>query len=327
MFIIPANTEAQIIELKRQCETIKPLVVISCITYNHEPYIRDALDGFVMQQTDFPFVAIVHDDASTDGTTAIIHEYAEKYPDIIKPIFETENQYSKKDGTLTHIMNEARISSGAKYVAYCEGDDYWTDPLKLQKQVSFLESNPEYSMCFHNATKLYSNSNRMTKFSNLNSDRDLTYKQGVEKWLIPTASIVLRTHVQTSTKYKIAQIYSGDYRLIQLCLLYGKIRYLNFAGSIYRINYNNNSATSVYRDKYIFIVEQHILVLNSVLPYANTEYKKTIKTAIHKYKREIKFQEAKGHYNILKIICFADVILNKILRRIKLLFGYVDESC
>ena len=74
----------------------KPLVAIQCITYNHEPYIRDALEGFVMQKTDFPFVAIVHDDASTDKTADIIREYAEKYPDIIKPIFETENQYSKR---------------------------------------------------------------------------------------------------------------------------------------------------------------------------------------------------------------------------------------
>ena len=121
-----------------------PLVAIRCITYNHEPYIRDALNGFVMQKTNFPFVAIVHDDASTDGTAEIIREYAAKYPNIIKPIFETENQYSKHDGSISRIMAEAQERSGAKYIAMCEGDDYWTDPNKLQKQVDFLESHPDY---------------------------------------------------------------------------------------------------------------------------------------------------------------------------------------
>ncbi len=126
----------------------KYLVTIRCITYNHEKYLADALEGFVMQKTNFPFVAIVHDDASTDGTAAILRQYAEKYPDIIHPIYETENQYSKHDGSIERIMDEAIAATGAKYIAICEGDDYWTDPLKLQKQVDFLESHPDYSVCF-----------------------------------------------------------------------------------------------------------------------------------------------------------------------------------
>lgn len=142
--------QAQIDKIAEDCKRIKPLVAIQCITYNHEPYIRDALEGFVMQKTDFPFVAIVHDDASTDGTAAIIREYAEKYPDIIKPIYEYENQYSKPDGSLGRVMYEAVLATGAKYVAICEGDDYWTSQIKLQKQSIFLEKHIEYSMCFHN---------------------------------------------------------------------------------------------------------------------------------------------------------------------------------
>ena len=121
-------------------------VSIRCFAYNHERFIRQCLDGFVMQKTDFRFEAIVHDDASTDNTAAIIREYAEKYPDIIKPIYETENQYSKHDGSLTRIMN---AHTRGKYIAMCEGDDYWTDPYKLQKQVDFLESHPDYVMCSH----------------------------------------------------------------------------------------------------------------------------------------------------------------------------------
>lgn len=138
--------QAQIDKIAEDCKRIKPLVAIQCITYNHEPYIRDALEGFVMQKTDFPFVAIVHDDASTDGTAAIIREYAEKYPDIIKPIYESENQYSK--GSLGQIMRKALCLTEVKYLAFCEGDDYWIAPLKLKKQVDFLESHPDYGMCY-----------------------------------------------------------------------------------------------------------------------------------------------------------------------------------
>lgn len=123
-------------------QTQHPLVAIKCLVFNHEPYLRECLDGFVMQQTDFPFVAIVHDDASTDRSADIIREYAERYPGIICPIYETENQYSK--GTLGRVMDAAVDATDAKYIALCEGDDYWTAPHKLQKQVDFLESHPDY---------------------------------------------------------------------------------------------------------------------------------------------------------------------------------------
>ena len=107
------------------------MVSIQCLVYNHEPYLRQCLDGIVMQKTNFRFEAIVHDDCSTDGSRKIIEEYAAKYPDIIKPIYETENQYSKKDGSLRRIVN-SRLTG--KYIALCEGDDYWIDNLKLQKE-------------------------------------------------------------------------------------------------------------------------------------------------------------------------------------------------
>ena len=122
----------------------KPLVSICCITYNHEPYIRDCLDGFVMQRTNFPFEVLIHDDASTDRTADIIREYEAKYPDIVKPIYQTENQFSK-GVSLSMTLNYPRARG--KYIAKCEGDDYWVDPLKLQKQFDFLESHPDYSMC------------------------------------------------------------------------------------------------------------------------------------------------------------------------------------
>lgn len=129
-----------------------PLVSIRCMVYNHEPYLRQCLDGFVMQKTTFPFEAIVHDDASTDGSAAIIHEYAEKYPDIIKPIYETENQYSQGH-SVARIMNDA-MHPNSKYVALCEGDDYWTDPYKLQIQVDIMEADESIGLV-HTLARVY----------------------------------------------------------------------------------------------------------------------------------------------------------------------------
>src|SRR5690606_16372266 len=123
-----------------------PLVSICCITFNHVNFIRDAIDGFLMQKTDFPFQILIHDDASTDGTEEIIREYESNHPDIIKPIYETENQYVKgRKGSRTFNFPRAK----GKYIAMCEGDDYWIDSLKLQKQVDFLEANPTFSGTFH----------------------------------------------------------------------------------------------------------------------------------------------------------------------------------
>ena len=128
------------------------IVSIRCLVYNHEPYLRQCLDGFVMQKTNFRFEAIVHDDCSTDNSAKIIQEYAAKYPEIIKPIFETENQYSKHDGSLRRKMEDA---CKGKYIALCEGDDYWTDPLKLQKQVDILENDDTVGMVRTNVDFYY----------------------------------------------------------------------------------------------------------------------------------------------------------------------------
>jgi glycosyltransferase involved in cell wall biosynthesis len=168
----------------------KILVSIQCTVYNQEKYIKDCLDGFVMQKTNFKFEAIVHDDASTDGSAAIIREYAEKYPNIIKPILETENQYSK--GTLSQIMDS---QMRGKYIAVCEGDDYWTDPYKLQKQVDFMDSHLDYSMCFTNAVVKTELNNYRKLDENMYAhlkEKDYTGEELLETWSVPTASVMYR---------------------------------------------------------------------------------------------------------------------------------------
>lgn len=119
-----------------------------CITYNHEHYIAEALDSFLSQETDFPFQVIVHDDASTDGTADIIRRYAERYPRIIRPIYEVENQYLKPD-SLTRKKVAACL--GGEYYAICEGDDHWCDNRKLQKQYDYMSQHDDCVLCCHNS--------------------------------------------------------------------------------------------------------------------------------------------------------------------------------
>ena len=219
--------------------TKSPLLSIRCLVYNHEQYLRQCLDGFVMQKTNFPFEAIVHDDASTDGSAAIIREYAEKYPDIIKPICETENQYSKHNGSLVRIMNAA-MHPDSKYVAICEGDDYWTDPNKLQMQVDFLESHPEYSMCFHRANPIIDETGEEMQglhgdtFRNIQA-RDYESTELFEVWTVPTASMVYRKECQFYPLKKRYRNLYGDIVRVLSCAEMGKVRGIDRMMSVYRV--------------------------------------------------------------------------------------------
>lgn len=189
------------------------LVSIRCLAYNHEKYIRETLEGFVMQKTNFRFEAIVHDDASTDATAELIREYAEKYPDIIKPIYETENQYSKKDGSLFRISHEA---CKGKYIAFCEGDDYWTDPYKLQKQVDFLESHPDYVMCSHFWDEYNQETNEMSRCKNVESKTYTLRNMIDEEWLFQPLTVVYRARaLQAEGKYKVVRDTVLFYRLLK----------------------------------------------------------------------------------------------------------------
>jgi Glycosyltransferases involved in cell wall biogenesis len=136
------------------------LVSVCCMAYNHEHYIKECLEGIMMQKTDFAFEVLIHDDASTDMTASIIREYESKYPDIIKPIYQTENQYSKGIQILTEFLY-SRVNG--KYIAFCEGDDCWIDPLKLQKEVDFLENNSDYGLVWTDVNCLHQKSQILEK--------------------------------------------------------------------------------------------------------------------------------------------------------------------
>jgi glycosyltransferase involved in cell wall biosynthesis len=162
-----------------------PKVSIVSISYNQEKYIRQALDSFLMQKTDFDFEVIIGDDCSTDGTPAILAEYAKAYPDIIKPILRTKNLGPQKNAT--DVLRAAK----AKYIAVCEGDDFWTDPEKLQRQVDFLEGEPEYALCFHPVRVVFENNEEK---ESVYPDRttDFTTEKLLEQNFIQTNSVMYR---------------------------------------------------------------------------------------------------------------------------------------
>lgn len=171
-----------------------PLVSIVCDTYNHAPYIRDALDGFLMQKTDFPFEIIVHDDASTDGTADIVREYEAARPGLFRCVYRAENMYSKDPKILEHYVFP--LARG-KYVAICEGDDFWTRPDKLQKQISYMESHPDCTLCV-SAGELVDPSGRRTGLlAPFDTDMDVPMDAVIRGGggFVATASIVAPTRL------------------------------------------------------------------------------------------------------------------------------------
>lgn len=215
-------------------DSVIPIVSIQCLAYNHEKYIRDCLDGIVSQITNFRYEAIVHDDASTDDTQSIIREYAAKYPDIIKSVIEKENLYSKNLGRLRRVLQE---NLRGKYIAFCECDDYWIDRHKLQKQVDFLESHPDYSMCFHSAQIKYEvDSTSWLDCENI-EDRDYSATEVFIHWTVPTASILCRrdAFVLFHNLKGGERILNGDIALILSCMTKGKVRGFSEKMSVYRV--------------------------------------------------------------------------------------------
>ncbi len=213
----------------------EPLISICCLAYNHELYIRECLDGFMMQKTDFPFEVLIHDDASVDGTANIIREYEAKYPDIIKPIYQTENQYSKGVG-VTKVYQFPRAIG--KYIAMCEGDDFWTDPYKLQKQVDLLENNSEYSACATQSQVIYHNKETLPRlFTNLFTKDTIinVIDLATIGCFFHTATIVFRTENIRNIPQSL-DVLSGDKIVFFLNAMKGPIYWMSDIMSVYRKN-------------------------------------------------------------------------------------------
>jgi glycosyltransferase involved in cell wall biosynthesis len=212
------------------------MVSICCIAYNQEKFIADAIEGFLMQEVNFKYEILIHDDASQDGTADIIRSYEQKYPDLIKPIYQTVNQYSKGI-KVSSAFNRPRAKG--KYVAFCEGDDYWTDPRKLQIQFDCLENNPDVVCCYHGDYVL--KDNILNKESRIAPE----YRRSYTSYEMMTAQV----HISTLTIfYRNLDIFkdypheahfikNGDTFLFSIMGQYGSGMYLpNIEPAIYRVH-------------------------------------------------------------------------------------------
>lgn len=260
---------------------ILPLVSICCLCYNHEPYIRECLDGFMLQKTNFVFEVLIHDDASTDKSADIIREYEAKYPHIIKPIYQIENQYSKGIG-VTRIYQFPRAKG--KYIAMCEGDDYWTDPYKLQKQVDFLEANEEYSICFHKAKVFNQNAlEYVFEQPDVNHNSVFSLNDFLQNNPIATASVVFRSDCIRTIPDWFSKVPFGDYALYLLILDRSKknVMYFSDIMSVYRLHNGGVHGSSHFSNMgYANAYKQHVKFWNIIKANMLFEYRSTINKSI-----------------------------------------------
>ena len=221
------------------------MVSVVCLTFNHEKYLRKTLEGFVRQKTDFDYEVIIHDDASTDGTAKIIREYQEKYPHLVKPVFQKENQYSQGISiTKEHILPRIK----GKYVALCEGDDFWCDESKLQKQVDALEKHPECMFSAHIVQRIDKEGNALEGtfparkmdegFLTLNDLVEEEFKK--ERWFLHLSSYLIRADVYSSymrnkPEFSRAFYRMGDLPMVLYLLSLGNAWFVACPMSCYRV--------------------------------------------------------------------------------------------
>jgi len=256
----------------------KVVVSISCITYNHAAYIRECLDGFLMQKTNFKFEVLIHDDASTDGTEEIIREYEVKYPDIIKPLYEKENQWLKgRRGSRTFNFPRAK----GKYIALCEGDDYWTDPNKLQKQVDFLEANEAFGMVYTDCQSYDQEENKFgLTYPRLHADND-AFHQLVLVNSIQTPTVLIRRSLLNSYNKQIVDSgrtnwKMGDYPMWLYISANSKIKFLDEFSAVYRVLKNSASHFIDKRKEFEFLLSTYEIKYHFLNIYPDNQFKKKV---------------------------------------------------
>lgn len=210
-------------------DSSRPLVSVCMITYNQEKFIAEAIEGVLMQDVDFDVELLISDDASTDNTSSIIQKYIENHP---RGNWIKYTRHQKNKGMMGNFVWSLENCKG-RYIALCEGDDYWIDKYKLSKQFNFLENNPSFSLCTHFSNQININKeiNLIGKFQKT----EFTVKDTeVSNIRFPTASLFFRNYEQVPGFF--LKVYGGDYALIYFLSLNGNIKVLDFIGSVYRIH-------------------------------------------------------------------------------------------
>lgn len=256
-------------------------VSINCITYNHEKYIADAIESFLMQKTNFKYEILIGEDCSTDNTKKIVSAYVEKYPDLIRLITSENNVGAMKNSQ--RLFENAR----GKYIALCEGDDFWIDPYKLQKQIDYMESNPECTICFHNAEVRDKNNAPIGKLHvpwsvhqrKYYYGKNYRYSAGEMALLdfIPTASIVFLKECLSSPPNWINNSIVGDTPLRLIASSKGYAFFIDEVMSVYRLGVNGSETAranieNMDKKKLIIRLKKHIEIIDNFNDYTNYQY-------------------------------------------------------
>lgn len=260
------------------CPKSLPMVSICCATYNHEKYIRKAIESFLAQKTSFPFEILIHDDASTDGTADIICYYQKRYPNIIRPIYQNENQYSKGKKILYEFLfPKAR----GKYIAICEGDDYWVDQNKLQLQYKHMEEKSNCTLCFHAAIEVTTNGSLIREIRQYQQEQYGQINDAILRGggYCPTASLFFRReHVKKMPDFYL-KAKTGDYPLQVFLASKGDIYYINKCMSAYRTG-DPNSWTgrnaNLNKEAELQLRIAEISMLDGFNKYTNYRYAHTV---------------------------------------------------
>lgn len=269
------------------------MVSVICITYNQSAYIEEALQSFINQKTNFKYEIIVHDDASTDSTADIVRKYQGNYPDKVRAILQHENQYSKGLSILDKLIEE---EVRGKYIAICEGDDFWTDAYKLQKQIDYMETHLGCTLCFHNAREMDMKTGNIKEIWRFNQkiyrgEGSYNSEETIKLACVPAASMVFR-----SEDMPIPYLYSDKIRLGDMvrtiCLGTKGYSYcMKDTMSVYRVGIDN-SASDIWKQsmenhnrRYIGTIE----TLENIERYTNYEWHGIISEMIKEYKKKLLF--------------------------------------
>jgi glycosyltransferase involved in cell wall biosynthesis len=254
-------------------------------TYNHEKYIGQMLEGALMQQTSFDFEIVIGDDASTDATPDIIRQYSLERPGVIRAFLHSENQGPSEPREFAGRNNVLQLLKACRgeYVAMCEGDDYWTDPLKLQKQVDFLDNNPDFAVCHHNMEVIYEDGSPSHFFNSSDQKAVSTITDLLEdKWFMATASWMYRNHflIEDFADWH-AQAAAGDWAIMFQLAAKGKIGYLPDVMGVYRKH--SAGLSNVHSQTNQKFLQNRKEMFENVGKWLNNRHEVTVSETVKKY--------------------------------------------
>lgn len=317
--------------------TPKFKVYTYCATYNHSKYIKDTLNGFCMQKTNFPFVCAIKDDASTDGEPEIIRQYLEDNFDFTDSsvaykketeyghvffaqhkdnkncyfavVLLKENHYSQKKDVRPYFQE---WREGVPYIALCEGDDYWTDSHKLQKQVEYMDKHPDFSMCFHSAIEHFQDNRRKDRIFSKICDKEYSGLELFERWIVPTASMIIRKEVYTSQIYQTlcsdSRIIYGDIRLVLSSASYGRVYGFSDCMSVYR----RHEQGAIFRKSCLDIWKQQ-KQLEAFAEHLGVDYLNLSKTKrVYRCVRGLYMAIARKDYKFIHVFCEEAFAINAV---------------